>query len=67
MANNSNLHAAKTAKNDEFYTQLNDVEKEMKYYKDFFRGKKVLCNCNDDRLVIILQVFLNEFRASRSG
>ena len=67
MANNSNLHAAKTAKNDEFYTQLNDVEKEMKYYKDFFRGKKVLCNCNDDRLVIILQVFLNEFRASRSS
>ena len=44
MANNSNLHAAKTAKNDEFYTQLSDVEKEMKHYKDFFRGKKVLCN-----------------------
>ena len=35
MANNSNLHAAKSAKNDEFYTQLNDVEKEMKHYKDF--------------------------------
>ena len=42
MVNNSNLHAAKSAKNDEFYTQLSDVEKEMNYYKDFFRGKKVL-------------------------
>ena len=48
MVNNYNLHAAKSAKNDEFYTQLSDVEKEMNYYKDFFRGKKVLCNCNDD-------------------
>lgn len=48
MANkNSNLHSAKTAKNDEFYTQLTDIEKEMMYYKDFFKGKVVLCNCND--------------------
>lgn len=31
---NSNLHAAKAAKNDEFYTQLTDIEKELKYYKD---------------------------------
>ena len=49
MANNSNLHAAKTAKNDEFYMRSSDVEKEMKHYKDFFRAKKVLCTCNDDR------------------
>ena len=48
MANkNSNLHQAKSAKNDEFYTQLTDIEKEMMYYKDFFKGKVVLCNCND--------------------
>lgn len=48
MANkNSNLHQAKSAKNDEFYTQLTDIEKEMMYYKDFFKGKIVLCNCND--------------------
>lgn len=48
MANkNSNLHQAKNAKNDEFYTQLTDIEKEMMYYKDFFKGKVVLCNCND--------------------
>lgn len=44
---NSNLHSAKSAKNDEFYTQLTDIEKEMMYYKDFFKGKVVLCNCND--------------------
>lgn len=49
MAKNANLHNAKTAKNDEFYTQLTDIEKEMKYYKDFFRGKTVYCNCDDAR------------------
>lgn len=46
---NSNLHKAKTAKNDEFYTQLSDIEKEMCYYKDFFKGKTVYCNCDDAR------------------
>lgn len=44
---NSNLHEAKRAKNDEFYTQLTDIEKELKYYKKYFKGKVVLCNCND--------------------
>lgn len=49
MAKNANLHNAKTAKNDEFYTQLSDIEKEMRYYKDFFKGKVVYCNCDDAR------------------
>lgn len=49
MAKNSNLHKAKTAKQDEFYTQLSDIEKEMVHYKDFFRGKVVYCNCDDAR------------------
>lgn len=44
---NINLHAAKTAKNDEFYTQLSDIEKELYHYRDFFRGKVVFCNCDD--------------------
>lgn len=44
---NKNLHAAKTAKNDEFYTQLSDIEKELYHYRDFFRGKVVFCNCDD--------------------
>ena len=39
--------AAKTAKKDEFYTQLTDIEKEMRYYRKHFKGKTVLCNCDD--------------------
>ena len=50
MAKNTNLTDAKKAKNDEFYTQIEDIEKELKNYKDFFRGKKVLCNCNDGKI-----------------
>lgn len=46
---NTNLHSAKKAKNDEFYTQLTDIEKEMRHYKDFFKGKVVYCNCDDAR------------------
>lgn len=49
MPKNSNLHTAKTAKNDEFYTMLTDIEKEMRYYKDFFKDKVVYCNCDDAR------------------
>ena len=44
---NGNLHTAKTAKNDEFYTQLSDIEKEMKYYRHHFKNKVVYCNCDD--------------------
>lgn len=44
---NSNLHKAKVAKNDEFYTQLTDIEKELKHYKEHFKDKVVLCNCDD--------------------
>lgn len=47
MANNSKLHTAKVAKNDEFYTQLSDVSAELKNYKDHFAGKVVFCNCDD--------------------
>ena len=45
--NNSNLHAAKSAKNDEFYTRLEDIEAELKHYGDKFRNKIVFCNCDD--------------------
>lgn len=47
MRKNNNLHSAKKAKNDEFYTQLSDIEREMKYYRPHFAGKTILCNCND--------------------
>lgn len=46
MAKNNNLHTAKATKNDEFYTQLEDIENELKYYKDYFKGKVVYCNCD---------------------
>lgn len=47
MAKNANLHKAKDAKNDEFYTQLSDIEKELKHYKKHFENKTVFCNCDD--------------------
>ena len=47
MAGNRNLNSAKTARKDEFYTQLTDIEKEMRYYRKHFKGKTVLCNCDD--------------------
>lgn len=47
MSKNANLHKAKDIKNDEFYTQLDDIEKELMYYKQHFRDKVVFCNCDD--------------------
>ena len=47
MAKNTNMHKAKSAKNDEFYTQLVDIEKELRHYKEHFKGKTVYCNCDD--------------------
>lgn len=49
MSKNTNLHKAKKEKNDEFYTQLSDIEKELRHYKDHFVGKTVYCNCDDAR------------------
>lgn len=47
VAGNANLNSAKTARKDEFYTQLTDIEKEMRYYRKHFAGKTVFCNCDD--------------------
>lgn len=47
MARNTDLGAARNAKKDEFYTQLTDIEKEMRYYRKHFKGSTVLCNCDD--------------------
>jgi len=46
-SSNNNMHKAKRAKNDEFYTQLSDIEKELGHYKDHFKGKSVFLNCDD--------------------
>ena len=47
MAKNADLNGAKSAKKDEFYTQLVDIENEVKHYRRHFRGATVLCNCDD--------------------
>ena len=47
MAKNKDLNAAQKARKDEFYTQLTDIEKEMRYYRKHFQGKVVFCNCDD--------------------
>ena len=47
MAGNSNLHMSKAGKTDEFYTQLSTIEEELRHYRKYFKGKTVLCNCDD--------------------
>lgn len=47
MTGNKNLHAANKAKNDEFYTCLTDIEKELKHYREHFNNKTIFCNCDD--------------------
>jgi len=44
---NKNLGKARNSKNNEFYTQLTDIEKELGHYKKYFKGKTVFCNCDD--------------------
>ena len=58
---NSTLNAAKAAKNDEFYTQLSDIENELRHYKEHFRGKTVLCNCDDPRVSNFFKYFALNF------
>ena len=47
MPSKSELALANKAKKDEFYTQLSDIEKEMRYYRKHFKDKVVFCNCDD--------------------
>lgn len=58
---NKNLHAAKNSKKDEFYTQLSDIEKELRHYRDHFKGKVVLCNCDDPRVSNFFHYFSHNF------
>ena len=61
MAGNQNLHAANRAKYDEFYTQLPDIENELKHYRKHFRGKTVYCNCDDPTISNFFQYFYLNF------
>ncbi len=58
---NRNLHQAKRAKQDEFYTQLSDIERELKHYKSHFAGKVVYCNCDDPRVSNFFHYFSYNF------
>lgn len=62
MANNKNLHEAHRAKKDEFYTQLSDIEKELNHYTRHFKGKTVLCNCDDPRVSNFFRYFALNFQ-----
>lgn len=61
-SSNSNLRKANKAKNDEFYTQLSDIEKELKNYKSQFRGKVVYCNCDDPFESNFFKYFASNFK-----
>jgi hypothetical protein len=60
-AANLNLHKAKDSKKDEFYTQLSDIEKELKHYKHHFKDKVVYCNCDDPRVSNFFHYFSFNF------
>lgn len=62
MANkNTILHKAKKSKNDEFYTQLTDIEKELRHYRDHFVDKVIYCNCDDPRVSNFFIYFSQNF------
>ena len=58
---NKNLKKAKNSKNDEFYTELTDIEKELRHYKEHFKGKTVFCNCDDPRISNFFHYFSYNF------
>jgi hypothetical protein len=61
MSSNLKLRKASGVKKDEFYTQLSDIENELKHYKKHFRGKTILCNCDDPRISNFFHYFSHNF------
>ena len=59
---NTNLHAAKKVKNDEFYTKLSDVENELRHYEAHFKDKVVYCNCDDPAWSSFYKYFTLNFK-----
>lgn len=60
---NTTLQSAKKQKNDEFYTQLGDIEDELRHYREQFRGKVVYCNCDDPFESNFFKYFAANFNA----
>jgi hypothetical protein len=61
QSTNLNLRNASSAKNDEFYTQLSDIENELRHYKEHFKDKVVYCNCDDPRVSNFFHYFSYNF------
>ena len=61
MSDNKNLTAAKRIKNDEFYTRLEDIEKELTNYKEYFKDKIIYCNCDDVEYSNFYKYFKDNF------
>ena len=61
MQYNQNLIDAKRSRNDEFYTQLSDIENELRHYRHHFRDKVVYCNCDDPRVSNFFDFFSKQF------
>lgn len=62
MAQNTKMIQAKSAKKDEFYTQSEDIENELRHYKEHFSGKVVLCNCDDPAQSNFWDYFRKKFK-----
>lgn len=60
-SSNKTLRKANKEKNDEFYTQLSDIEKELRHYKDHFKNKVIFCNCDDPRVSNFFHYFSYNF------
>jgi len=60
---NKKLHIASKAKVDEFYTQLADIERELKHYKKQFEEKIIYCNCDDPFESNFFKYFAANFNA----
>jgi hypothetical protein len=64
-SSNKLLQKAKKSKSDEFYTQLSDIESELKHYENHFKDKVVFCNCDDPHISNFSKYFLSNFHRLR--
>ena len=62
-ATNNTLHRAKSSRSDEFYTLLEDIEKELVFYKNCFHGKTVYCNCDNPKNSNFFKYFFQNFKS----
>jgi len=67
MGGSAALTAATKAKKDEFYTQRVDIENELRHYKVHFKGKVVLCNCDDPRQVVAYKSIVGKVTRGSTG